>query len=131
MTVEEPVHTVATVCWDLAWVHAFVTQGLVTDPVLIRATDDGEALLTTAHVAEAHQAHRSQEPDRMRLAIQPLARVADAYRAGRVKSQGNAGREDILAFDDTKQAPLILTYEIFAADALRNATNADLGCWSN
>jgi hypothetical protein len=118
---QEPVHTVATVCGDLTWVHAFVTQGLVTDPVLIRATDDGEALLTTAHVKEAHRAHISQEPDRMRLAIQPLARVADAYRDGRVKPLDNVGREDILAFDDTKQAPLILAYEIFAADALRNA----------
>jgi hypothetical protein len=57
----------------------------------------------------------------MRLAIQPLARVADAYRDGRVKSLDVVGREDILAFDDTRQVPLILTYEIFAADALRNA----------
>jgi hypothetical protein len=118
---QEPVHTVATVCGDLAWVHTFIAQGLVTDPVLIRATDNGEALLTSAHVAEAHQAHRSEEPDRMRLAIQPLARVADAYRDGRVKTLDNVGREDILAFDDTRQVPLILTYEIFAADALRNA----------
>jgi len=105
-------------CGDLAWAYYFFSRGLVTDPVLIRATDTGEPLLTRDQVEEAHQACRHEDPQRMLAALKPLAKIAPLFRDGRVQILGHVGSEPILAMDDLKQSPLVLACEVFTAEKL-------------